>query len=165
MALLIIDMQPDDFEAAANGFCVDTIIQEIYRAKCRRTYIVVLEYAGSGPTHKLIRTAIGNYGKAVTVIKMSDDGSAEAMQAAKDEGFYGRYWRVCGVNTDACVAETVAGLLSYGCRVKVIRDGCRNGRGNEDEQSDGWGGFEHVLNMEETVQNNTEVLAKNLSYA
>jgi nicotinamidase-related amidase len=54
------------------------------------------------------------------VLKHEDDGSDELMEyISKDTHVY-----VCGMNTDACVSQTVLGLKKKGYEVTVVGDAC-----------------------------------------
>ena len=128
MTLLIVDMQPY-FDAANHKATISNIVEEIEKAKKQRIGIVILEFSGYGPTHAKIKKALVRYSRVAVYQKCDDDGSVEARRAAKKRGFDPDHWRVCGVNTDCCVAATVTGLLSKGCKVDVVCRACNSDAG------------------------------------
>lgn len=111
LTLCIVDMQ-EAFGAALNAITIRACLKEIKLAINRKAPIVFLEWDGCGPTLKDLLDAVKNYELGQRTIKYADDGSAATinllrnMQLDPDSLDY----RICGVNTDYCVASTVKGL-------------------------------------------------------
>lgn len=108
--LVVVDMQPE-FEAA---FCVDAVVgvtEQIIYARNRNWSIVLVEYQGCGSTHNAIVNLLKGYPNKARIAKWEDDGSREVIRCIQRRNFPRHHLRVCGVNTDCCVYETVEGLL------------------------------------------------------
>lgn len=126
--LVIVDMQPS-FTAARDKKTIKNCAREILNAIRLGHHIVFLEYEGERPTHDaLINLCVkANYCRFTRVGKYEDDGSAAVFSLLKDELSYSKAkpkFTVCGVNTDACVKRTVAGLAKRAKMVYVVRDAC-----------------------------------------
>jgi len=154
MILLVVDMQPK-FKASGRGWLLRAVAREVRAAKSAGWGIMFLEYTrcrgvGGVPlgqaTHRRLTDLAADYDDAVVVHKDRDDGSAAVLHAA--ERWYGtgpgndRHIdggiRVVGVNTEACVADTVNGLSSaMPClEITVVGDAC-NGHGGTAPSNDG----------------------------
>jgi hypothetical protein len=105
---------------------------EIKRAMKLNNHIIFVEYnqdydfnedAPHSPTLDEIYSLANNYNNKGTVIKGQNDGSCEIQEYLEDK--LPDVFRVCGVNTDACVMETVSGLVEETeSTVQVIRKAC-----------------------------------------
>lgn len=128
--LVVIDMQ-DDFEAANQPDCVVGVTKEILLAKQRRDNIVFVEYIGCSPTHNGLLDLLKNYSNKARIKKSEDDGSREIIKVLKRRNFRSKKLRICGVNADCCVWDTVFGLLKRlkGTQIEVVKDAC------------GWSGY------------------------
>lgn len=124
-ALVIIDMQPGAFEAACKEETIDTCCREIKKAVEEGIPIIVLEYMGEGETGRKLKYYLDSYKFTKYVIKKYDDGSSNIIDCVKDNGWDIDTFRVCGVNTTACVARTIDSLVNvYNKKVRVIKKGC-----------------------------------------
>lgn len=84
---------------------------EILEAKKNRRPIIVLEYAGCGSSYEFIYDLLRHYPKFASKTKRDDDGSEEVLEAVSELGIREpKIYRVCGVNTNYCVADTAYGL-------------------------------------------------------
>lgn len=113
--LTIIDMQ-GCFAAANNIETITNVIDEIKLAKMQGNPVVLVEYHSPiknsySKTHKPILKEIGNYNDFILVHKHEDDGSTEVLEAIDRYGLE-PHFSVCGVNTIACVAKTINGILN-----------------------------------------------------
>ena len=156
MILLVVDMQPK-FKASGRGWLLRAVAREVRAAKSAGWGVMFLEYTrcrGAGgvklrdATHRRLTDLVADYGEAVVVHKERDDGSAAVLHAA--EGWYepddddstARHIdggiRVVGVNTEACVADTVNGLSAAmpGLEITVVGGAC-NGHGGKAPSNDG----------------------------
>ena len=128
ITLIVVDMQPS-FEAANEPNTIVGVTREILEAKRRKWGIVFLEYKPTdemGRTHEGFSSLIKGYRHKARVTKDDDDGSLEVVKALRRRGFAQHTLRICGVNTECCVTETVSGLLVRLERVQieVVKDAC-----------------------------------------
>jgi len=122
-SLVIIDMQPV-FKASQEPGLVQPITREIQLAKKKGYPIVVVEYETKGKgknTLEYIAKKVREYGSFV--IKNTDDGAWAIIPMLKART-RSKKVRVVGVNTAACVYQTVCSLAEEGYKVQVIADGC-----------------------------------------
>lgn len=110
--LCVVDMQPK-YPAALT--IMKEVIREIELAKQRGDGIVFIELKpdDNGKTHQsLLDVAHADkYSKIAYTTKTGGDGSNEFIDAAA-EWFPLKRIRICGVNRDACVMDTVRGLVA-----------------------------------------------------
>lgn len=121
-ALVIIDMQP---EFIASYDVIDSVVRQVKKAKAKRHHIVLVEYRGSGKTHRSIRDAIGRYVHH-RVLKNFDNGGPNVVNLFDSEDIEVNRIRACGVNIGACVAETVNHIASEmeDTKIEVIGSAC-----------------------------------------
>lgn len=134
-ALLVIDMQPT-FKASEKVLaeCLD----EIYKANKRGSQIVFLEFWASfeqrleaaqldyheNRTHAVLLMAAKN---KTVIVKYEQDGSKVAAEFFKREFGYIPSLRVCGVNTEFCVCDTVRGLSERSQNgLVVVKSACHS---------------------------------------
>lgn len=109
--LLIIDMQPR-FDACC--YCrrvIRACVREIKKARKRRDDILFVEFVGYGETHCELRAAAGRYRRKFTCHKVTDNGAFTIARAVQQHDIAHQHFVVCGVNADACVRETIGGLI------------------------------------------------------
>lgn len=107
--LLVIDIQKQ-FAESFSDKTIKNISAEIQKAISKKDYIIFVEYDGYEKTDIRLRRLVKGYKNFCTVRKSDDDGSREIMKVVNSKRLSKRTMRVCGVNTDACVQETVVGL-------------------------------------------------------
>lgn len=128
--LVVVDMQPR-FRASCDPRTLQNVASQIRGAIARQEPIVVLEVAvpDTSPifsrTHKElldILDDVDNPAFWALKIKTTVSGGNEVLKACHAYGFDQRHFRLCGVNTSACVYETAKALaLSRpGSKVEVI---------------------------------------------
>lgn len=106
--LVIVDMQ-GSFKASRA--IIEQVKDEVALASKNSCPIVVLQYQNRGRTHDDIMRLIESSGVKHSVLwKSRDDGSAEVSRVSYARGYPKNSFRVCGVNTHACVRRTVVGL-------------------------------------------------------
>lgn len=129
--LVIVDMQPV-FKASKDPDTVIAVAAEIIQAKQNNHAIVVVEYGGSGKTHSGLSDLLKNYKHKSIISKHDDDGSKEVIRALNRRNFPMQTLRVCGVNTDCCVYETVIGLIQKlkKSQVEVVKKACNTENDN-----------------------------------
>ena len=127
--LVVVDMQTE-FDAANWPEVVVGVTREILEAKRKNWPILILEYRpveNIGYTHFALTKLLKGYSLKARIGKDDDDGSLEVIRAVRRRGFYNKKFRVCGVNTDCCVAATVMGLINRTeSVVEVVKDACES---------------------------------------
>jgi nicotinamidase-related amidase len=123
--LVIVDMQPI-FRASREPNTVIAVAHEIVVAKQNNHPIVIVEYAQSGRTHAGFDDLLKGYRHKARISKWNDDGSVEVIRALKRRNFPMQTIRVCGVNADCCVYETVTGLLYRlsKTQIEIVKKAC-----------------------------------------
>jgi hypothetical protein len=134
LVLVVNDMQPG-FAASADALTIYAIELQIRLAKAKNLPIIVVEYDAHemGTTIPQIMRHLEGYARAVVVGKSDDDGSAEIFEAVIDNGFWPENYILCGVNSDACLLETVRGLIARvpTCRIVLFQDACNAENGKD----------------------------------
>lgn len=121
--LVIIDMQPM-FTASKNKKLISNICREIQLSKRNNWPIILVRYSGCGKITSTISKALKNYQNIKCVTKDADNGSKEVIRTLK-KVTKSKNLRLVGVNTNACVAQTAAGL-SYTYKVTLVNDCCNS---------------------------------------
>lgn len=107
--LVVVDMC-EAFSTAAR--VLDAVLEQIDLAIAHGWAIVFVESRGKGHTYPQLLQRTSGYGRVdSSACKQGNDGSSEVVLSALDRKFSLHRFRVCGVNTWACVYETVYGLL------------------------------------------------------
>lgn len=136
MISLLIDLQPH-FEASMKNSVIEAAQEEIRRAIRYNYGVVFLEYKLSTgdfkPTWPILKKMANGYPNQITVLKTDDDGGHEVFAAAYKNKLNLNKVRVCGVNTDMCVHDTVRTLstLSPASKILIRKDGCNSSRKND----------------------------------
>jgi len=123
--LVIVDMQPV-FKASQNPNTIIAVTHEIMVAKQNNHAIMIVEYARSGRTHVGFDELLKGYPHKARISKRDDDGSKEIVKALSRRNFPMQILRVCGVNADCCVYQTVTGLIEKlnKTQVEVVKKAC-----------------------------------------
>ncbi len=131
-----MDMQPG-FKASQDAITQWFVKQEVTRAREEGRPIIIVEFDAHemGETYESIKSLAEGYDRAVTISKSSDDGSKEILKACEAKGFSTQTFRMCGVNSDACLLESIQGLVEKlpECRITVVQDACNclTGKAND----------------------------------
>jgi nicotinamidase-related amidase len=141
--LVIVDMQPY-FRASQHPDTLAAVEREIRSAISNESAIVLLEFEDSGDTDARLMRVLRAYPRLAVKLKTTDDGSAWVTAACREHGFGTKHFRVCGVNTDACVLATVLGLTRRlpHCTVEVVKDACNSGNTGYN-----WGDYRNQRNV------------------
>lgn len=125
--LVVVDMQAS-FEAANNRRVRENCKRELERAMESGAAILFVEYVGQGPTIPSLVKLTDDYERTFIVRKNDDDGSREVAKVIRDNKLPAKRIKVCGVNTDCCVFETVCGLTNRlsTANLEVIGDACNS---------------------------------------
>lgn len=102
--LVIVDMQPSFI---ASSRVLQEVMHEIDIALQNDWAIVVLEYHNQGPTHDCILERASKSRRYARETKFKDGGGREVLNACRKLDLRTEHFRVCGVNTLACVSQTV----------------------------------------------------------
>lgn len=145
--LVVVDMQPN-FNSANGKRVRENCLREVKAAVIAGADIIFLEFSFYGPSHSDLTEAAGkNY---YVQSKTLDDGSAEVESQVRAKRLP-VHFKVCGINTDCCVASTVRGLTARFPRstIEVVADACASdwyhNRGLNDMKS--LQGFVNVINL------------------
>jgi nicotinamidase-related amidase len=134
--LVVVDMQPG-YPAALDALTQWFVKQEILRHREQNLPILLVEFDAHemGETFDCIKSLIEGYDRGRIISKRGDDGSAEILKACRQFGFSPDSFRICGVNSDACVLETVQGLVVKHptCLITIPQDACNclTGKSND----------------------------------
>jgi len=116
--LVIIDMQPYWAAACNNKLLINNIKYEIKRAINLNNHIMFVRFISNGSITRSLTYATSGYSNVSIVNKDDMDGGDLVLARLKDVGR--THLRVCGVNTDQCVFETVLTVAdSYPKRFKI----------------------------------------------
>lgn len=130
--LVVVDMQPRFYRASRNPATIEAVKQEIIGAKARGEPIIVLEFFLPGITPTIERTTdedivavledASNPALWVLKFKTTVSGANKVLSACREFGFGDGHFRLCGVNTSACVFHTARDLVNSRplARVEVI---------------------------------------------
>ena len=131
--LVIVDMQPV-FVASKDPNTIIAVTHEIFMAKQNNHAIMLVEYDRSGKTHTGFDEILKGYPHKARISKRDDDGSKEIVKALCRRNFPMQTLRVCGVNSDCCVRDTVIGLIGKlnKTRVEVVKKACNSANENFD---------------------------------
>jgi nicotinamidase-related amidase len=137
-ALVVVDMQPY-FTTANHEDTIRNCIIEIRKAIQANIPIVVLEYNGCGDTNERLKKHLDEYDKTFYETKCDDNGGHEVIDCLESRNDFSiDTFIVCGVNINACVADTVRCLVNvYEKHVEVIKKACN---GHEESREIGFTG-------------------------
>ena len=119
--LCIIDMQPIGF--TNSNLIIENVLDLVREAMVNKAFIVIAQFKGCGETHINIINEIHNYPYKEYVWHNKNDKSKPIQEALKN--VFVRQMKVCGVNTEYCVKDTVHGLAKkFPIPIKVIEKAC-----------------------------------------
>lgn len=120
--LVVVDMQPG-FNSAHGKRVRQNCLREIRKAVEDDAYIIFLEFSGYESTHPEL---MENLHKRVAVLEKSDDDGSKEVEKEIRRNKLPTHFKVCGINTDCCVAATVRGLTARFpmSRIEVVADAC-----------------------------------------
>ncbi len=123
--LVVVDLQEQFVAPNENKKLITNCIREIKKARDNQAKIILVEYYGCGRILPVIQAAASRYDGTVYVTKHYDDGSNEII--SKLDPMYSSKLKICGVNTECCIIQTVVGLskkLRSGSVIEVVHDAC-----------------------------------------
>lgn len=125
-ALVIVDMQSQGFPLARSA--MRGVREQVSLAKERGWHIIVVEYDldCAGETDSDLLELLAGYAKVHRVRKAQEDGSREVVEYCAEHRLPVNLFRVTGVMTDVCVAQTSYGLVGRlsDCSVEVVKSAC-----------------------------------------
>jgi len=120
--LVVVDMQAG-FAAANEIAVILGVHRQVQLARRRKARVVFVEHAGHGDTHGFLKWPVRSTCR--TVKKRCNSAARHLVQLFSGLGIErGELIRVCGIEADVCVAETVRGLSLEGFRVEIAADAC-----------------------------------------
>lgn len=124
--LVVVDMQSQGFPLARSA--MRGVKQQVADAMARNWHIIVVEFdlECAGETDSDLLELLSGYAKRHTVKKAKEDGSQELVEYCSLNGLATDLFRVVGVMTDVCVAQTASGLVGRlsGASVEVVKSAC-----------------------------------------
>ena len=148
--LVVVDVQTE-FEATWPQWLKSGVMREVEEARFRGDAIIMLEFFSVnppktfGPTYPdlVAVAAAGNQAGFTMRAKALEDGSERVLDACTKMGFPTNLFRICGVNTHACILATVVGLARTfpACLIEVATYACNDYRGNN------WSAFPRLPNV------------------
>ena len=121
--LCIIDMQPAGFKNS--NLIIENVLQLVREAIANKAFIVIAQFKGCGITHINIIDALQKYPYKEYLWHNKNDKSKPIKELLKSLNIFVRQIKVCGVNTEYCVKDTVHGLAKkFTIPIKVIEKAC-----------------------------------------
>jgi len=116
------------FKASKQSSVKKNVLKQIALAMKDNAPIVFVEYEGCGSTLPSLTNLPKNnsYNNIYKIKKTEDDGSDVIRSALRSNKLPRTYVRVCGVNTDCCIYETVNGLSGAlpKTKIEVVENAC-----------------------------------------
>ena len=121
----------EQFKASANKRTQRYCQTEIRKAIKKNVPILFVEYDSCGDTEPSLTSIVeaSKYKKAYTITKCSDDGSNDILKFMRKNKIPRSDFRICGVNTDCCVRDTVDGLdarIGKAFAINVVAKACNS---------------------------------------
>jgi hypothetical protein len=116
-------MQPKGFSNC--NFIIEPVLQLVRQAIVDNAFIVIAHYKGCGETHPQIRQELQHYLNKAFIWHNKNDKSKPIKTELLCRQIFVRELRVCGVNTEYCVKDTVHGLAKkFAILIQVIEEAC-----------------------------------------
>lgn len=139
VSLIVVDAQPGF--TAVDRPTVDAIERQVLLAIENNWWVIVLETWPDrlGHTHSQIWRHLENYNRKIMWVKEGTNGTMQVLWSFDDFRYPEEMVRIVGVNTGACVAAVVYGLLKHRpqTRIRMIEEGLNDEWGKEK----GWENF------------------------
>jgi nicotinamidase-related amidase len=121
--LSIIDMQPVGFSNST--LIIENVLHLVREAIIDKAFIVIAQFKGCGETHINIINEIQKYPYKEYVWHNKNDKSKPIQEILNLINIFVRQMKVCGVNTEYCVKDTVHGLAKkFHIPIKVVEKAC-----------------------------------------
>lgn len=121
--LVIVDMQPS---FASSALVLPDVMDEVKLALQNDWAIVILEFYNQGPTYPCILELVKQSRRHAVETKFKNGGEREIKIACRKLDLPTARFRVCGVNTHACVNDTVIGIAKTYAQsvIFVVQNAC-----------------------------------------
>mgnify|MGYP000529387737 CR=1 FL=1 len=121
--LVIVDMQQ---EFAASALVLHHVMSEIDLALQNDWAVIILEYYNHSRTYDCILARAKKSRRFSVETKFTDGGGREVFAACRKLNLPTQRFRVCGVNTHACVSQTVRNIsrIFTHSMVLVVQKAC-----------------------------------------
>lgn len=129
-ALVIIDMQDSpggwidrlySKKEPIGIYLTSALLENIKKAKKEGCLIVFIQFKGCGEIFFQLKDAVSDYQNVLYVTKDQNDGAESLMTELDNNHISISHIAICGINTEACVWETVESLSkTYGYLFDVI---------------------------------------------
>ena len=121
--LCIIDMQPKGFNNSNS--IIENVMNLIRRAILDKAFIVIAQFKNCGETHDHIIAKLNTYPFKEYLWHNKNDKSKPIKEILIERSILVRQLKVCGVNTEYCIKDTVNGLAKkFNIPIKVIEEAC-----------------------------------------
>ena len=121
--LCIIDMQPYGFNNS--NLIIENVVDLVRAAIVDKAFIVIAQFIRCGETHLSIINELQHYPYKEYVWHHKNDKSKKIQEVVNRRNIFVRQIKVCGVNTEYCVKDTVHGLAKkFQIPIKVIEKAC-----------------------------------------
>ena len=145
--LCIIDMQPLGFVNL--NLIIENVLQLVREAIVNKAFIIIAQFKCCGETHINIINELQKYPYKEYIWHNKNDKSKLIHEVLNRLDIFVRQMKICGVNTEYCVKDTVHGLAKkFHIPIKVIEKAC-NGTDRI---------IEEALHKMRTFYRNVEVL-------
>jgi len=124
---IVIDMQ-DYFSTSFNSKNIEACKQELRDAVICAAPIVLVEFIGCGRTASSIYDVVDSYRKLHIVRKNTNSGGDKISKYLINNNLPTNQIRLCGVNTDYCVLESVSKLtkLLEKPKIDIVAAACNS---------------------------------------
>jgi nicotinamidase-related amidase len=120
----------------ASELVVDQVVSEVRKAIRRNEWIMLVEYRNEGKTLRRVTKELKGYMKVRSVKKDFDCGaysilwgltfSTNNLNGLRTPRKRISHIKICGVNTNCCIIETVKGLQYLNSKITVLSKACAN---------------------------------------
>lgn len=144
-ALCIIDMQPH-FITSLNGPTLHAVLRLTKEAMSDGAFIVVAQYMNCGRTNNNIRKMLRKYPFKAYCCAFKNNKADAICTKLRTHGVRTHKLKICGVNTEACVAATVINLHKRH-KMEIIAAACHGRLGTREHtmQLRSLGLYAHVI--------------------
>lgn len=109
-SLIVVDMQPQ-FSSSQNEVTLNRVEELVKKAVEDNAGIVFLEFYGYGKTNSRLLNIVKGYENSHICIKKENNGAKQVHESIIHYNLPYHTFKVCGVNTNYCVRQTVEGLV------------------------------------------------------
>ena len=116
-------MQPGEFYNS--NLIIENVLQLVRKAIVNKAFIIIAQFKGCGETHINIVNQVQKYPYKKYIWHNKNDKSKPIHEVLNELNIFVRQIKVCGVNTEYCVKDTVHGLVKkFHVPIKVVGKAC-----------------------------------------